>query len=451
MSAEDNVGADSTVHAEHQSKLRFLIRSAAALVSTSVVTSGLGFVYWAVAARVFAATDVGESSTAISAMNIIAPFAVLGFGTLLMFELPSMRGGRATLVSTASIFSAVVGAVVALVCAFVLPSDFIGLPGIGHDIGITVLFTAAVATQTVGLLIDRALLSIVGGGLQLVRNTVQAVAKLVLLVALAVTLHRFGSLNIFASWVLANLLSIAVMAISLIRRHHVTVSQMVPDLSALRGLSFDAVKHHTLNISLLVPFFALPIVANVLLGSEYAAYLYATASIAGFIFYLPLSLAMALFASGARDSRTFLMEYRVTLRYSLLISVAANVGIIVLGGLILKIFGAAYADNARTALIVMCLGGLGLIVKDHHVTLARVTDSVGREAVLIGVLSVGEIVGAAVGAKLGGLTGLSLGWAAAVLLEVVVCGPLVWRAYRGRIEVKTRDAVGHDSVADSAQ
>ncbi len=147
------------------------------------------------------------------------------------------------------------------------------------------------------------------------------------------------------------------------------------------------------------------------------------------------------------------MEYRVTLRYSLLICVAANVGIILLGGLVLKIFGDAYAANARTALIVMCLGGLGLIVKDHHVTLARVTNTVGREAVLIGTLSVGEIAGAAIGAKLGGLTGLALGWVAAVALEVVVCGPLVWRAYRGRITMKTplTNTDEQDAAAESPQ
>ena len=48
-------------------KRNFLIRSALSLVSTSIVTSLLGFVYWTVAARMFAVTDVGESTTAIAA------------------------------------------------------------------------------------------------------------------------------------------------------------------------------------------------------------------------------------------------------------------------------------------------------------------------------------------------------------------------------------------------
>jgi O-antigen/teichoic acid export membrane protein len=151
---------------EHRSRLRFLMRSAAALASTSVVTAGLGFVYWAVAARSFPATAVGEASTAIAAMSLIAPLTLLGLGTLLVSELPTMRDGRSTLVSTAALVSAIAAGAVALVAALVLPGDFLGLPGIGNRPVVAVIFAAAVATQCVGLLLDQALLSVAGGGIQ---------------------------------------------------------------------------------------------------------------------------------------------------------------------------------------------------------------------------------------------------------------------------------------------
>jgi hypothetical protein len=58
------------------------------------------------------------------------------------------------------------------------------------------------------------------------------------------------------------------------------------------------------------------------------------------------------------------------------------------------------------------------------------------------VLGAGEIGGAAVGAHHGGLVGLGLGWLAAVGVEVLVCGSLVWRAYRGRVAVPARSEPG---------
>lgn len=451
-SADASDDSGHAAQAEHRSKLRFLLRSAAALVSTSIVTSGLGFVFWAVAARAFSATDVGESATTIAAMSLIAPFTVLGLGTVLVAKLPTMREGRTELVSTAVMVTGVVGTVVALVCAFTLPSDFLGLPGIGRDVGMTVLFAAAVATQSIGYMLDMALLSLIGGGMQLVRNSVQAVVKLGLLIAFALVLVRYGSVSIFTSWFAANVLSIAVVIALLMRRQRVPFRRTMPRLSALRGIHFAAAQHHMLNIALFTPFFAMPILANVTLGSEKAAYLYATWSVAGFLFYVPIALATALFASGARDSGTFLMEFRFTLRYALLVCAAANLAILPLGHWVLRIFGEAYAANGRTALTLMCLGGFGLIIKDHHVALARVTGAVGREAALIGVLGVGELVGAAIGASRGGLTGLATGWLAAVAVEALVCGPLVWRAYRGRFTVPARSGnSGSDEPAATEQ
>ena len=136
-------------HAEHQSKLKFLLQSAAALASTTVVTAGLGFVYWAVAARAFPAIAVGESSTAITAVSLIAPLTVLGFGTLLLAELPTMKQGRSTLLSTAALLTGVVASAVALGCAFGLPSDFLGLPEIGSRPAVALIFAATLFITTI--------------------------------------------------------------------------------------------------------------------------------------------------------------------------------------------------------------------------------------------------------------------------------------------------------------
>jgi O-antigen/teichoic acid export membrane protein len=436
MAAE--TGAVPDVVPDHQRQRGFLVRSALALVSTSFLTSGLGFIYWAVSAHLFPPSNIGEAATAIAAMNLIAPLTTLGFGTLLLAELPAMRARRSELVSTTAVVSGIFGGGLALICAMVLPPELLGLPGIGRDVSATLLFAAGVSAQGVGILLDSALLSVAGGGPQLWRNATLAVLKLVLLVSFALTLSQHGSLSIYASWFLANVVSIVTMTSWLARKHRVTLRRMWPTRSALQGLRYVAAQHHVLNLALQVPYFAMPIVANVTLGSERAGYLYATWSVAGFVFVLPIALSTALFASGARDTSTFLTELRFSLRYSLAACIAANLVILPLGGVVLRVFGSAYANNGHTTLVLLCLAGFGMIVKDHHVTIARVTGRVGREAILVWGLTVCELVGASVGASLYGLTGLAQGWLLAVVLEVVVFGPLVLRAYRGRIEPPVR-------------
>ncbi len=421
--------------ARNRGKLRFVLRSAASLATSTVVTAGFGFIYWAVAARAFPAVEVGQSSTAISAVSLLAPMSIFGLGTLMMVRLPTMNEGRSALVSTATLAAGLTAGVVALFCASVLPSSFLGLPGVGHGLIATTVFVALVVSQTVCLVVDQAFLAVAGSGIQLGRNLIQSVAKLVILAILVVTMAQFGSIAIVASWLLANVISIAVVVVVLGRRYQVTLSRALPRLSALRGMEFAAVKQHGLNTALFVPYFAMPIVANVILGSERAAYLYATWSLAGFVFFLPMALAWALFASGARDSRNFVTEFRFTLRFALAICATAVLAVILLGGFALRIFGEAYAENGHVVLVVLAVGGLGAIIRDHHVTLERVIGNEGRESVLIAGLGVLEIAGAALGAHLGGLIGLSLGWLAAIGVEVLVCGPLVWRTYRGRVAV----------------
>ena len=322
--ADAGAEAVADVVPDRQRKRSFLVRTALALVSTSFLTSALGFIYWAVSARFFPPSNIGEAATAIAAMNLIAPLTTLGFGTLLLAELPTMSARRTELVSTAAVFSGIFGGVWPSSARWCYPRNSSASPASASDVSATLLFAAGVAVQGVAMMLDSALLSVAGGGPQLWRNATFAVVKLVLLVAFALTLSQHGSLSIYASWFLANVVSVVTMTIWLARKRQVTLRRMWPTRSALHGLHYVAAQHHALNLALLVPYFSMPIVANVTLGSEQAGYLYATWSVAGLVFLLPLALSTALFASGARDIGTFLMELRFTLRYSLAACLAAN-------------------------------------------------------------------------------------------------------------------------------
>ena len=376
----DTACAVADIAPDHQRQRGFLVRSALALVSTSILTSGLGFIYWAVSARLFPPSNIGEAATAIAAMNLIAPLTTLGFGTVLLAELPAMRAGRSELVSTAAVVSGIFGGGLALICAMALPAGLLGLPGVGRDGGATLLFAAGVAAQGVGMMLDSALLSVAGGGPELWRNTTLAVVKLVLLVAFALTLSQHGSLSIYASWFLANVVSIAAMTIWMAG----SASHSAQDVAHPLGppwRAYVAAQHHVLNLALQVPYYAMPIVANVTSAPSRPATSMPPGRSPGSC-RAAVALSIALFASGARDTSTFLVELRFTLRFSLAACVAANLLLLPLGGVVLRVFGSAYANNGHTTLVLLCLAGFGIIVKDHHVTIARVTGQVGREAML---------------------------------------------------------------------
>src|SRR5271165_4358212 len=85
---------------------RDLIHNAINLFATTGVTAGLGFVYWAIGARLYSERSVGYGSAAISAMTLLGTVGMFGLGTVLIGELPR-RKDAAGLVSAALIVTSV--------------------------------------------------------------------------------------------------------------------------------------------------------------------------------------------------------------------------------------------------------------------------------------------------------------------------------------------------------
>ncbi len=61
----------------------------------------------------------------------------------------------------------------------------------------------------------------------------------------------------------------------------------------------------------------------------------------------------------------------MTFRYSTLACPAANILILPLNGLVLRILGRADQETGHLALMILRVGGFGTAVKDDHVAMAR--------------------------------------------------------------------------------
>src|SRR5579872_968981 len=76
-----------------------MLLNAGSLVGTTLVTSGLGFVYWWVATRLYTPGAVGLASALISVMTLLGTLSMLGIGTLLTGELPRQQGKEWALIA----------------------------------------------------------------------------------------------------------------------------------------------------------------------------------------------------------------------------------------------------------------------------------------------------------------------------------------------------------------
>ena len=273
-----------------------LFVNAASLAGTTVVTSGLGFIYWWVAARQFTPRAVGLASAALSAMTLIGTFSILGMGTLLIGELPRHRGQEASLISAALIVVGGVGGCLGVIFATIAQHLSADLQILGASIQNIALFAMGVSLTAITLVLDLALIGLLRGNWQLWRNSIFAGVKLVALIIAGLWLLHATGLSIYATWTIGNLLSLIFLAGFMIVKERKPLSSYLPQWGLLRKLGRSAVKHHMLNLTLQARVLILPVLVTVLLSATNNAWFYVSWSIASFANIVSIALTDTLYA-----------------------------------------------------------------------------------------------------------------------------------------------------------
>jgi O-antigen/teichoic acid export membrane protein len=202
----------------------------------------------------------------------------------------------------------------------------------------------------------------------------------------------------------------------------------MPQWGLLRKLGKVAFQHHIVNLILMAPSQLLPTLVTVLLSNDAAAYFYVSYMLANFVFSLTYSLTQVLHAVSSAQPWILAQKIRFTFGLSSLASVGANVVLQLGAGLLLATFGHAYADQAAWCLRILALAVFPIIVKSHYLAICRVYDRSKQIILPVAIGCAAELGLAAVGAKMYGLLGLSLGWFAALMLEALYMSPTVYKA-----------------------
>lgn len=408
-----------------------MLTNASSLVGTMAVNSGLGFVYWWIAARFFSQSSVGLASAVISSMMLLGTVSMLGLGTLLMGELPRRPEKRAPLLTTALLVSCTAGLVLGLLYAVITPLLSPELGILASSPVIVLLFALGVSMKSVTLVLDQALIGLLRGESQLWRNTVFSVSKLGILVLIGVVLHLQGGLSIYATWMVGLIISLAAllrpsMIVNIRNRAY------RPEWGLLRGLSRSALSHHTLNLSLQAPGLILPIIVTAILSTRLNASFYVAWMITAFVFILPGSLAMVLYAVGAAQPHEVVKKIRLTLILSVLAVGGANLVFQIAGDSILALFGASYVEQAGLCLRILALSIFPTIVRSNYIAIHQIHNRVFHAVPFVAAGGAFSLILAAIGASTYGLVGLSVGWTVGLCTEALLMSPVVYRAATGR-------------------
>jgi O-antigen/teichoic acid export membrane protein len=398
-----------------------ILSNGAYLTVSTLVTSGLGFVYWWVAARLFSATAVGLASATTSVMMLLATIGLLGLETLLISELPkSKRKGELLFLGLliAGGMSFVLGLIFALVAPGVsteLAPFFSGLPAV-------VYYSVGVGLCALTFIFDAAMIGLLKGAWHFWRNVVFSVVKLLLLFVVSRTDQ--SGLALYNTWLISLLLSLAVAVLCVGSAQKQILHR--PNWSLLQHQGRNALEHYLLNLSLQAPRFVLPLLVTVLISAEANASFYLSWMLVSFAFMVPSHLSSVLHAVASSQREELSKKLRFTLVISLGIAGVATLIIVVLAPLLLGFFGAEYTASATT-LRLLALAIVPTVIKFYYVTVCRVQEDVRAATRFNLVGAATEVSFAVLGAYLGGLEGLAVGLFLALSWQAVLMSRTIYK------------------------
>jgi O-antigen/teichoic acid export membrane protein len=399
-----------------------ILKNAISLLATTGLTSGLGFAYWDVAARLFKQEYVGYAAAAVSVVSLLSWLGIFGLGTLLIGELPK-RAESSGLIWAAVLASGLGSLLLAVAFVLIVPHFTHSFDDVTGSVARAALLCAAVALTAMTIVFDSATIGLLRGGLQLARNLTFVTVKMLTLVAAAELLHAAMGLGIFLSWVLAIPVSLVPIVIRLWRTRELVLPR--PDWHVLRGLSRTIFAHNWLNLAIQAPTLLTPVlVASMLSPSDNAAF-YAAWTICGVLFIVPTHLSTVLFAVASGDPEALAPKLRFTLRASIIIGIP---GMAVLGfgaHFILSIFGAGYARVAAVPMQLIVLGYLPSLPKFYYIAVCRAVGKISRAAAVLTSFSVIEVAAVVVGCLRDGIIGLVVAMLIVIVIEAIVTLPAV--------------------------
>jgi O-antigen/teichoic acid export membrane protein len=412
-----------------------VIRIALSLFSTTVVTAGLGFVFWALAAHITTTEVVGRASAVISAMQLIATFATLGFNTLLIAELPrrdSAAGKR--LVVTALGIAGSLALAVAVGYAFVVghaatTSEMFYVTPVG--IG---LFGVGTAMTTVAVILDGALIGVQQSGRQVSRNVVFALGKLIALPVAALAIGLSPSI-VFSVWLLGELMSL--LALGLRTKAPLEWVKIKPSLHGFYPLWRTAASFHWINVASQAPRLAVPVMVAAQLGAEANAGLYAVLLLVGVLWIIPSHLATAMLTLDRANPEHLGRGLNTALRLSGALSVLAAVGAPVMARPVLALFGPGY-EHARYCLIALATCTFASAAKSIYIPVRIAQGALGTAARATIVGTGLELGAVELGLRLGAVTGVGIALGIAMIVEASFFWPTIHKARRWSAELALR-------------
>jgi O-antigen/teichoic acid export membrane protein len=441
-----------------------LVRNSLYLMGSTVTTAGLGYIYWVVAAHIFTKQSIGLSSGVVSICMTISLLTYLGPSAMLIEQLPQKERSSEwarLLYSTSWATAAVTCVAIAAVAPAILISHNYRAFCTGPA-SMLIVLAGACATTLLNL-VGAAFIAARQASRMMVMMTVVSVTKLLLLFFFA----HAGVTGLVDTWVISSVVGVAVGACWLIpqmgldrgtsyRSHRrggasergrrgsrrPARHQRVRALPGRKYLQRLIGQHLTSVGGYLTPLL-LPVLVVMRLGAAANADFYVTWMIGSIFFMVSPSVSTAVFAEGSRVGSNLSKDVFKALRMTALLLAPAILVAILGGRIVLRMFGATYANAGYELLIIFAISAIPDAVSNIAVAVWRITRHLGYSASLNFGILVTTLASAWILMPRLGTSGVGVAWGSVQLVGAIASLP-AYAHMRKRVESRdlTYRAVG---------
>jgi O-antigen/teichoic acid export membrane protein len=390
-----------------------------------VITSGLGFIFWTLAARFYPVSVVGSGSAIIAAMTLLANFSSLGLGFSLIRFLPNTNSSDSKNIisfslTIATMVSVIVGAVFLAGLHIWSPA----LLPLRHQVYVIILFLVFSVAYSSYLIVDQVIIAKRSAGFLLLKNTSSSILRIFALIAIS-TIGYFG---IFLSWGIAATVGVILGIFWLLRKLEPGYfPRPVINKKRINMLSRYSLANHIGNLLWTAPTMLFPLMIVNALGEESNAYFYIAWAISAIIFAIPMAVSASLFAEGSNNEKDLRSLTHKAFTTTILVLLPAIILVFGSGHFLLQLFGKSYSNNAVFTLNVFALSALPLSVNYIYLSILRIKKNMGAIIGFSAILSMPALVLGYFFMNRIGLSGVSIGWLIAQLFGSAIS---LWQYFK---------------------
>ncbi len=409
-----------------------LWRSAYSLMLNVALSSGLGFAFWIIAARMFPSSTIGRDSALVSAMITLSTICQLNLGPAILRFLPVVKidPGRAVLGSY--LLTAGLTAVAGTLFVLLAPEISSSYSFLRSDPRLGALYVLAVASWGVFALQDAVLTAMRRAPWVPLENSAFGVLKIA---ALPVLLWAGASHAVFVSWVIpmvALLIPVNYMIFRRVlpRRPSHSDERSPIERFGHRGLARFMAQDYLASIFAQGASTVLPVLIVAIVGPTANAYFYIPFMIVSAFDLLFLNVTSSLTVEGALAGARLPVLARDVLRRMRLPLAGGVVVLIVAANVILAPFGARYANVGAPVLRLLACASVFRMLGAVFVAICRVQGRAELILAMQGAVFVLVVAGTVALGRSGGIDGVASSWLIANAVTGVLAIPYLLRVLR---------------------